>query len=1029
MALEITGLAIGAAALVGTFKDCIDVFGMIVAARSLTEDAELLNTRLEVEKMLLLQWADRVGLTEPEKYNRKLDDVELNQAVARVLESIKGLLSDGKALQERYGLVNYQEVRQDIVLNSELGIKDGSTRLKYFSESLHRLSLNEYVPRKKHSVSRRFKWVVLDKERFSNLMDNLSYFVTRLDALVPAQGQPPTTVSKENLAQIRSIRQLRLIIHAYAVNQPQIAVMAQQAIENLNQGRILDRLWFRWIDNRKTSIGDRHFRTLDWALKPSERIRKWDNLAEWLKNGSGLYWLAGKAGSGKSTLMKYLSDHPQTTTLLKEWAGQSELVTLQFFFYALGRLEQKSQQGILRSLLFQFLDNHRDLIERALPAMWKEASITEDKDHELELPDNSEIQASIFQLVENISADKRFFILIDGLDEFEGRHTALAVFLAKLERRPNVKILVSSRPLPVFASVFDHAPKMYLQDLTKWDIEAYIDDTILHHPHIAHLTNAEPDMPMKIARMLTDKASGVFLWVVLACQSVLRGLDDYDTASELMNRVMELPPELHDFFRLIIAAMDPRQRDKNARLLRLVFESQTSSDFCLIPPMGLAIVEEQGLRADFVGPTVPILSPGDTVQRCQRLEGRLGSRCSGLVEIQKHFWNSLAEDLFAQGDILARCRIFSESVVVFMHRSLYEFLCTEGIWEWDVLRVNNECGAFEPHAILASLWTQLAHATQDKHWGILTKHQNRCLVSALVHNIRSAEANCSPHILATNLSRLQGLFTGDGPYERWECPSLWLPHQTRCRESYGELSLGLVLAAEFGMADLVQLALDDPNGLRYMLMPPEDGQVQDCSSFSTCPTRLYKLNRDRAGVKNVNRSTVFPLLYHATCRPFLRLLQSLILDNFQARYAITVNTGVVKYVLEKDHDPNEGFFTDQDALITTPWIEWLDMIRLGGWGFIHNDSSSLKDWAAGVEMIYHRAEITLLLVDAGAELGAPGTEFGNMVDESLSNYISNAARRSGRISVEIARNDNLWLKVRDTISSLRTAGIHQDTHS
>lgn len=67
MALENTGLAIGAAALVGSFYDCIDVYGTIVAARSLTDDAEVLNTKLDVERMMLLQWADRAGLTEPEK--------------------------------------------------------------------------------------------------------------------------------------------------------------------------------------------------------------------------------------------------------------------------------------------------------------------------------------------------------------------------------------------------------------------------------------------------------------------------------------------------------------------------------------------------------------------------------------------------------------------------------------------------------------------------------------------------------------------------------------------------------------------------------------------------------------------------------------------------------------------------------------------------------------------------------------------------------------------------------------------------
>lgn len=1027
MALEITGLAIGVAALVGSFKDCIDVYGTIVAARSLTDDAEVLNTKLDVERMMLLQWADRAGLTEPEKYDRRLDDADLKQTGARVLQNIKRLLSDSKLLKDRYGLVDYEELRHDIVLDDKLEIRAGSARLKNFTERLNRLSLHIEMPRTEHSVAKRFKWVVRDGEKFTSLMNDLSYFVSRLDALLPAQGQSARTMTEEDLAQIRSIPQLKVVIQASAGFQPQIAVVAQQAIRFLNQGRVLDRLWFRWIDNRKTSISDRHTGTLDWALGPPEHTMKWHSLAEWLGKGSGLYWLAGKAGSGKSTLMKFLSDHHQTTSLLKEWAGQSEIVTLQFFFYALGRLEQKSQDGILRSILFQFLDKHRDLIGQVLPAMWKEASITEDKEHDLEIPAISEMETSLLQVFESGSADKRFFILIDGLDEFEGKHATMAAFLARLELLPNVKILVSSRPLPVFVSAFDHAPKMYLQDLTNRDIEVYIDDTILHHPHIKHLTYSEPEMSMKVTRLLIDKASGVFLWVVLACQSILRGLDEYDTVPELMSRVMELPPELDDFFRQTIASMDPRKRDQSARLLRLVFDGQDHR----IPTIGLAIVEEQGLRADFMGPTAVNIDDKDLVKRCQRLEGRIRSRCSGLIEIQKERIlvppsraSSIEEEaLFYLGFYPP----YSASKIVFMHRSLYEFLCGEGIWEWEILRVDNECGQFAPHALLASLWTQLIpHPKWGGHTG---DHAEQCSVNALVYNLRAAANNCPARLLATNLSRLQGLFAGGRLDGCWGYPKLWLPHEPNCREGYEDLSLGLALAAELGMASLVRMALEDPDGLRRALIPPDAGQVQDCSSFSTCPTGLYRLNRDRAGAKYTDRSTVFPLLYHAACRPFLALLRNLNQNISEVSEAVTLNVEAVKYLLEKGHDPNEGFFTDEDEPITTPWIEWLDLIRPGGWGFINSDSSSLKDWATGVEQVHQRGAFTLLLVDAGADLGAPGTEMCNMVDEGLSIYISNAAQRIGRTSVELARSDDLWLRVRDRILSLRRVECHQDVRS
>lgn len=169
MALEITGLTIGAVALVGTFKDCIDVFGMIVSARSLTDDAELLNTKLDVEKLLLLQWADRVRLTESKDYDRRLDDPDLNRTIARVLESIKRLLGDRKALRDRYGLVDYQAVKHQLVLDHKLEATASSTRLQHFTERLNRLSLHTEVPRTGHSATTRFKWVVRDIGEVLNL--------------------------------------------------------------------------------------------------------------------------------------------------------------------------------------------------------------------------------------------------------------------------------------------------------------------------------------------------------------------------------------------------------------------------------------------------------------------------------------------------------------------------------------------------------------------------------------------------------------------------------------------------------------------------------------------------------------------------------------------------------------------------------------------------------------------------------------------------------------------------------------------
>lgn len=100
---EVAGLALGVIALAGIFKDCLEIFSYISAVRSLGQDYEILETKLDVEKTLLLQWAQRVRLLFPE-YDERLDDPATQLIIARVLAGVKLLLSESDKLQHRYGL-------------------------------------------------------------------------------------------------------------------------------------------------------------------------------------------------------------------------------------------------------------------------------------------------------------------------------------------------------------------------------------------------------------------------------------------------------------------------------------------------------------------------------------------------------------------------------------------------------------------------------------------------------------------------------------------------------------------------------------------------------------------------------------------------------------------------------------------------------------------------------------------------------------------------------------------------------------
>ena len=96
--------------------------------------------------------------------------------------------------------------------------------------------------------------------------------------------------------------------------------------------------------------------------KERPKQTRWANFSEWLRSGKDVYWINGKAGSGKSTLMNYIYEHDRKDALLKEWSAGRPLLTLRFFFWNAGVRQQKTVDGLLRSLIYQILKKYPELI-------------------------------------------------------------------------------------------------------------------------------------------------------------------------------------------------------------------------------------------------------------------------------------------------------------------------------------------------------------------------------------------------------------------------------------------------------------------------------------------------------------------------------------------------------------------------------------------------------------------------------------------------------------------------------------------
>jgi hypothetical protein len=699
---EVVGLvlgAVGVAGVIGAFKDVVDLYSLFVDSKNLGQDYELLDTKLDIEKTMLLHWAERVGLLRPD-YDRRLDEPNTSDTVFRVLASIRSLLSDASELTTRYGVWTLPNSTMITDSGSSAMTAPENTRRAISGRQMERLTrqfddmrLRKQIP--KHTgLKHRFRWAVRDKQQFETLLQHLSHFTTKLDDLIPATAPFPI-LTQSDLDSIRDLQGLKLVLEAsLSLGRSAIADAVGQAIEEeKRQQRILDMLWFRTINAREKEIAAAHAETMDWALRPPRDGDKWDDLAAWLRAGEGIYWVSGKAGSGKSTLMKRLVQHSRTKELLGDWAGGSPCNLVNFFFWYHGTPEQQSLEGLSRSLLHQILSQHRSAIPEVLPEMWKELEHTPlNQSHAVKLPSPTETKAA-FKTLGGSKASEfgRFCVFIDGLDEFTGDYQDAIAFIKELTTNPCFKVVVSSRPIPDCRAGFEHFPGLRLQDLTRRDITKYVDDVIGGHKHMRKLITRHPVQAQELRDDLVVKSSGVFLWVVLACRSLLSGFAHSDQLADLQSRLTDLPPQLEDMFKLMLSRIDKRNREQGAFMLRVCYglsslpRDDKARGLVSEEPeaLGLALLAQPGGCQPGVE-NCRRLSQEERRELCEDFEAWLGSRCGGLLELSRNStcgrWSScFCVDGTSHEPLINRS-------VVWMHRTVFEFLQDEKVWDCDVLQ-------------------------------------------------------------------------------------------------------------------------------------------------------------------------------------------------------------------------------------------------------------------------------------------------------------------------------------------------------
>ncbi|KAI1264064.1 hypothetical protein F5Y18DRAFT_95048 [Xylariaceae sp. FL1019] len=427
---------------------------------------------------------------------------------------------------------------------------------------------------------------------------------------------------------------------------------------------ILSWMYFRQITDREDNVTDAHRQTFRWIFQHSVvNQRPWSDFPRWLREGSGCYWINGKAGSGKSTLMKYVWQEERTWQLLQSWFGTSRPIRASFYFWNLGGKLQKTQNGLLRSLIHDVLSKHPDLVPMIMPENCKDAMRIRGLGPEG--PSLSELKRYFRRLLDQASPRCRMFFLIDGMDEYDGDYTDL-IGLIQSSSSAHVKFLISSRPITACIEAFSSAPGLRLHDLTREDMGNYASDLL------QKALKRRGDKWLQLVEDLVDKSSGIFLWLALVVRSLLDGLRDGDTLNELQMRLEELPSDLADLYAHMLNKIPDRFRAQASDFFQTFLKSQSVEQDIRGHPllaMQLSYVGERWDEVQFA-PT-RALNKKDERQRCDQMDSRIRSRCCGLLELQER------KNLRRLGEPREH---FSRPHLEFIHKTAAEFLRDEEIW-------------------------------------------------------------------------------------------------------------------------------------------------------------------------------------------------------------------------------------------------------------------------------------------------------------------------------------------------------------
>ncbi|KAF2832021.1 hypothetical protein CC86DRAFT_340195 [Ophiobolus disseminans] len=392
-------------------------------------------------------------------------------------------------------------------------------------------------------------------------------------------------------------------------------------------------LWFEKADERMHSIEPPMEGSMKWVFD-DERMGDDGGLLEWLGNtgGQNLFWVTGKPGSGKSILTRYLFRNLRIFDYLEAWSGAAPGITAAYFFWNSGTELQNSPVGLLRTILYEALqdmiygplEQDQAILQLLFAERWKQFTSYGGGLHDFTFAELREA----FQLMVS-DASKKFLFMIDGLDEMDEYAADLIDTITAATTRDNVKIIVSSCASAEYTEAFQDRSNLVLDAWTKKDSQAHILHAFDEHEALKILRRKSDNVEeMNVINTLAEKADGVFLWAKLATVHILQSLTDEDVFTTLRKRAETLPHTLDALLGHIIEHLKPEDAEQVCKISALLEAHHHASPNLLSLSLAMSADPKSHPAAD----TKP-LKTSEIAKRIENMKHTLNAQCASLFTI------------------------------------------------------------------------------------------------------------------------------------------------------------------------------------------------------------------------------------------------------------------------------------------------------------------------------------------------------------------------------------------------------------